>query len=891
MMTALMRLATGVRLGPYEITGAVGAGGMGEVYRARDARLARDVAIKVLPAGFAHDDAWLRRFEREARAAGSLNHPNILVVFDVGTQDGMPYLVSELLEGQTLEQRLATGRLPVSRAIDYARQLADGLSAVHDKGITHRDLKPGNIFITTDGRAKILDFGLAKPHEAAASAAVTHEQSLTGQALIGTPGYMSPEQVRGEPTDNRTDIFSLGIVLYEMVGGVRPFERGAIVETLHAILDSDAPPLPESVQQTYPALGWIIARCLAKEPADRFRAAHDIDLALQAASVSSGADGLRPGPPRGAATPLLWTVGIAVMCAAVGATAGRLWRSTPIGDPPRLEAVTFSGHDGSPAASPDGKTIAFMSDRDGTPRIWLKQVGGGGELALTAGRDDLPRFLPDGSALLFVRTTTGGSALYRVPLLGGDPHKLLEDVVSADWSPDGRRLAFTRWVAKDRVGSIVGVADASGANAREIAFVPGRGLTTPRWSPDGRTIAAVNGLASVTTGFGIDLVDAARGGARLLPPAHANMRQSAVVWTSDSRAVIYSEAESLAGWLSGSSARIIQQDVATAAARPILWVPNHSRTLDVLGPGVLLFDARSSRQNLREISLNGGVASRALTRGNSTDRQPTYAPDARSVVFSSNRGGNLDLWRVGLDDGSVTRITDDPADDWDVAVSPDGRRILWGSNRSGPYEVWTAAPDGSGAHQLSRDGMFAQNPQQTPDGRWIVYTSSDPAHPGLWRMRADGTDPVLLIQSGAIQLPEISPDGQFVLYLDGLAPAIRVVRLAEGTAVPFTIAVTSRLNTTAVLGRARWMPDGRAIAFVGQDERGVNGVFVQDFTPGRDTSATRRPLAGFDPENSTESFAISPNGMSITIAAWEQMFNIFVTSGVPGVQKAMRGPS
>jgi eukaryotic-like serine/threonine-protein kinase len=888
MITGLMRLATGVRLGPYEITGALGAGGMGEVYRARDTRLGRNVAIKVLPAVFANDEAWLRRFEREARASSSLNHPNILVVFDIGTQDGMPYLVSELLEGRTLQERLASGRLPVSKSIDYARQLAAALSAVHDKGITHRDLKPGNIFITADGRAKILDFGLAKPQPVADSASATVEQSLTGQVLIGTPGYMSPEQARGLPTDARTDIFSLGVVIHEMLSGARPFERASMVETLHAILDSDAPPLPETVLRACPALGWIVARCLAKDPAERFRSAHDIDLALQAAASASGADRPAPATPLRAATPVLWTIGIAIMCIAAGALIGRLWRPSAIGDPPRLEAVTFSGHDGSPAASPDGKTIAFTSDRDGTPRIWLKQVAGGGELALTAGRDDLPRFLPDGSAILFVRASADGSALYRVPLLGGDPHKLLDDVVGADWSPDGRRLAFTRWVARDRVGSIVGVADADGSNAHEIAFAPGRGLTTPRWSPDGRTICAVNGLASVATGFGIDLIDAGGGGARLLAPADANMRVSSVVWTPDSRAIIYSEAESIAGWMSGSSARIIRQDVATGAARSILWVPNHSRTLDVLGSGVLLFDARSSRQNLREIGIGGGAASRALTRGNSTDRQPIYLPDGKSIVFSSNRGGNLDLWRVGLDDGTVTRITDDPADDWDVAVSPDGRRILWASNRTGPYEVWAAAPDGSGARQLSRDGTFAQNPQQTPDGRWILYTSSDPTRPGLWRMRADGSNPVLLVRSGALQLPEISPDGQLVLYLDGVPSAIRVARIADGSAVPFEITVTQRSTTTAVLGRARWMPDGRAIAFVGQDDHGVNGVLVQDFVAGGDTSATRRPLAGFDPEDSTESFAISPDGTKITIAGWEQMFNIFLASSVPGVERPRR---
>src|SRR6266487_588440 len=376
---------------------------------------------------------------------------------------------------------------------------------------------------------------------------------------------------------------------------------------------------------------------------------------------------------------------IAIVAAGAGAMLHQRLATPPDSDPPAVEFLTYSGHDSSPAASPDGKTIAFTSDRDGVPRIWLKQVTGGGELALTEGPDDYPRFSRDGSTIIFVRSTPRSSSLYRVPLLGGEPRKLLDDVTGADWSPDGRQLAYTRWVSGDRSGSIVGLADATGSAVREIAFVPGRALVTPRWSPTGRTIAAVNGLANVAAGFWIDLVDVSGAGTHRLGSQRPNMRQSSVVWTADSRSVIYSEAESVAAWLSGSSARIIRQDVITGAARPILWVANHSRTLDVLGSGRLLLDIRSSRENLRELPLDGGPTSpRWLTLGNSTDRQPTYSPDGQWVAFSSNRGGNLDLWAVNRANGTVRRLTDDAADDWDPSYSPDGRRLLWGSNRSGP---------------------------------------------------------------------------------------------------------------------------------------------------------------------------------------------------------------
>jgi Tol biopolymer transport system component len=883
-----MALVLGTKLGPYEIADPLGAGGMGEVYRARDTRLNRDVAIKVLPDSLAADEDRLRRFGREAQAAGALNHPNILVVFDVGTHDGAPYLVSELLKGETLGARLTRGPVPPSKAIDFARQIANGLAAAHEQGIIHRDIKPANLFVTADGRIKILDFGLAKQY-VSAETDVTRAQSLTEAGVVlGTLGYMSPEQVHGHKTDARTDIFSFGAVLYEMLTGRRAFSGASPVETMHAILQSDPLELPAPALLASPALAKIVARCLEKDPAARFHSAHDLGLVLEAVATAPATGPAAVAPKQ--ARWLTWSrVGLWAAIAAAGATAGALaverFRTTPVVAPPTTESLTYSGHDASPAASPDGKTVAFTSDRDGVSRIWLKQVAGGGELALTEGPDDFPRFSPDGSTILFVRTTSDRSSLYRVALLGGDPHKLIDDVTSADWSPDGRQLAFTRFVSGDRSGSIVGVANADGSGSREVAFVAGCALVAPRWSPDSRMIAAVNGVATVSAGFGVELIDVAASHSRSLGQARPNLRQSSVVWTADSRAVIYSEADSIAAWMSGSSARLVRQDVTTGDVQVLLWVPNHSRSIDAIGAGRLLLDTRSSRENLREIPIGGaGTASRWLTRGNSTDRQPQYSPDGQWVTFSSNRGGNLDLWAVNRTTGVVRRLTDDPADDWDAAYSSDGRRLLFGSNRTGAYEIWTSNPDGSSPQQITHDGAFSQNPAETPDGKWLVYALTNTARPGLLRVGADGRGPLRLVD-GAVQLPEISPDGQYVLYVDGLAARIRVVRLIDGQRVPFEIPIVVHKTTTVSLGRARWMPDSRGIAFVGQDEHGINGVFAQDFEPGRDTTATRRQLGGFDLENSAESLGISPDGKFLTVAGWEQLFNITIVSGVPGVGK------
>src|SRR5215472_12572877 len=286
-----MTLAAGSKLGPFAIQAHLGAGGMGEVYRARDARLGRDVAIKVLPASFASDADRLRRFEQEARAVAALNHPNILAVHDIGAQDGTPYIVTELLEGRTLREQLDDGALPVRKALDYAEQISQGLAAAHGRGIIHRDLKPENVFCTKDGRVKILDFGLAKQalspaaHAAATMSGETIPDAQTepGQ-VMGTVGYMSPEQVRGAPADHRSDIFSLGAILYEMLSGKRAFKRDTAAETMTAILKEEPPELSGTNPSIAPGLDRIVHRCLEKEPAQRFQSASDLGYAIEALS-------------------------------------------------------------------------------------------------------------------------------------------------------------------------------------------------------------------------------------------------------------------------------------------------------------------------------------------------------------------------------------------------------------------------------------------------------------------------------------------------------------------------------------------------------------------------------------------------------------------------------
>ena len=417
-----MSLRAASRLGPYEILAPLGAGGMGEVYRARDIRLEREVAVKILSADFSRDPDRLRRFEQEAQAASALNHPNILVIYDIGVDDGLPYLVFELLEGSTLRQRLHDGAvLSSTKALDYALQTAHGLAAAHEKGIVHRDLKPENLFVTTDGRIKILDFGLAKLTESRngaenRTAAPTKTRHTLPNTLLGTVGYMSPEQASGRQVDFRSDQFSFGVLVYEMVSGKRAFQRGTPPETLTAIIREEPEPLASLSPQAPGPFRWLIERCLAKDANDRFASTKDLARELESikshlSELSSSKDAITvaPVPIEGRMRRMFPLAVLAtITLVSIAAAVTFWWGHMRTAETPELRFLTYSGHDSSPAASPDGKTIAFSSDRDGTRRIWLKDLGSAGEVALSSGpNDDFPRFSPDGSMILFSRTDAG----------------------------------------------------------------------------------------------------------------------------------------------------------------------------------------------------------------------------------------------------------------------------------------------------------------------------------------------------------------------------------------------------------------------------------------------------------------------------------------------------
>ena len=892
-----MSLRPGARLGPYEIVSPLGAGGMGEVWKAKDTRLDRFVAVKVLPEHLAQGPEALARFEREAKAVAALNHPNILALHDFATDGATTYAVMELLEGESLRTRLEQGPLTTRRATELAIQLAQGLAAAHEKGIVHRDLKPGNLWVTREGRLKILDFGLAKQMpvlgaglDSSASTAISPGHHTEKGRVLGTLAYMSPEQVRGESADARSDIFSFGVVLFEMLTGRNTFVRDTASETMAAILRDDPLDGVLATRPLPPELQRVVARCLDKEPARRFQGAADLAFVLESAPGDSSPRAVPADlVPARKARSHLPAIAAGVLCLLLGAGLGFILRRPP--DPASsvaIRLVTYSGHDTSPAVSPDGKTIAFTSDRDGQPRIWLKQLKGGGEAALTAGPDDYPRFSPDGTSVVFIHSEGGSTSLHRITLLGNDPHKVVEDAEQADWSPDGKQFAFVRLRRdQDKLDSALFLIDAGGGAERELTRFEGERVGFPRWSPDGRHII-LNIPPLVTSGASrkLFLVDVKDGSSEEIRPESPGT-PSAAAWLSADE-IVYFESESF-GDTAARAARAFRENIRTLRRQPLFWVDASGITIDLLPDGRVIFDVMSGRQNLREYALEGHGPPRWITHGTINDRQPAFAPGGEWVVFSSNRSGNLDLWAVSPRTGVVRSITDDPADDWDPGFSPDGRSLLWSSNRSGNLEVWASNPDGTGPHQVTRDGVDAQNPTQTRDGRWIVYSCANRKHPGVWKIHPDGSGAELLAP-GNVQLPEVSPDGNYATYVNVARSMsnLHVIRLDDRKDVIFAVLPEARRKTSVQPGRARWTPDGKHILFAGQDEKGLDGVFIQDFIPGTDTTATRRPLAGFDPDWITESMGLSPDGKRLVLSESERVFSLMIAEGVPGLGRARR---
>jgi Tol biopolymer transport system component len=750
-------LAAGTRLGPYEILAPIGAGGMGEVYRARDERLKRDVAIKVLPALFSADADRLKRFEQEAQAAGGLNHPNITAVYDLGSFEGAPYIVTELLEGETLRARLSGGAIAVRKAIDYAVQIAKGLAAAHEKGIIHRDLKPENLFLTNDGRVKILDFGLAKlTQNEAQSGPQTNLPTATEPGVVmGTLGYMSPEQVKGKPADQRSDLFSFGAILYEMLSGVRAFHRDSAAETMSAILREEPPDLSATNRSVQPGLERIVRHCLEKNPEERFYSARDLAFDLEALSGLSGTTAAVPDVVASAKSRPSWRLLLgAVLATALVCGLAAYLAIQRAGDrpPPSFHQLTYRrGEILSARFAPDGQTVIYSAAWDGKP------------MEIFVGRPESPESRPFGLAGAEVlaiskegeiavslnRRAVGGGfrrtgTLAQLSVAGGAaPREILKEVEWADWSPDGKSLAIVRVTpGKMRLEYPAG----------KVLYETSGWLGHPRISPDGNLIAFIDHPTPGDDGGSIAAVDRS-GRVKKLSEPYATAQ--GLAWSPNGE--IWFTAARVGG------NRSIQSTTTGGRVRERIRVPGSLTLQDISRDGRLLVTRDTMRNEIV-----------ALPPAESKERDLTWLDwslpaamslDGKRILFAETGeggGAGYSVYIRRTDGSPAVRLGEGAAQD----LSPDGEWALAIVHQASDPQL-VAYPTGAGEPKLfSKEGLSVYGATFMPDGKQIVLTASEPGHGTRVYLRSfDGGKPRAVTPEGYTGAGIVAPDGKWTIVV------------------------------------------------------------------------------------------------------------------------------
>ncbi len=732
-----MTPAPGTRIGHYEILERLGAGGMGEVYRARDTKLRRDVALKILPAQFAEDVNRLARFRREATTLASLNHPHFAQIHGLEESGSACALVMELVEGADLTWRMARGAIAIDEALVIARQIAEALGAAHEAGIVHRDLKPANIKLRSDGTVKVLDFGLAKPTEAEGHlhgdssvdgdpATLTSPAMTEAGIILGTAAYMAPEQAKGHPVDRRADIWAFGCVLFEMLTGRPCFRADTVAETLASVLtrEPEWTALPDG---TPDGVRRLLTRCLRK---DRNRRLHDIadarieiDDALMAAAVAPTTDRSPSFLTRRSA---LWIGGVMLIGLAAALVALRSWPASPPREVRVHRLTDFAGLEEAPALSPDGKSVTFTAGVGGQRQIFVQLLAGGGSLQITRDPMDhqFPRWSADSSSLVYFSPALPGDtqgALWEISALGGVPRRLISSMGGADVSVADGRLAFFRLANNIQLVT----ASRDGSSVAVVAeFPPARYYLYPRWSPDGKWIAFQRGDS---IRFEIFIVPAGGGEPRQL--THDNNMMGGLAWR-DSTSVLYSSSRgntmpylpTLVLWQVSIRDGIVRQVTSgeTSYAMP-----------DVAQNGVIVASRMDVEADLWRFPTDGSPAEN-VTRGVQITRQtgqvltPTAGPGDDEVAFLSDRGGHANLWIVNVKSGELRQITHERDPNVAVGVpvwSPDGSAIAFVYSRGNPgftFGVWLVNPDGSNLRQLANPAL---GPAWSNDGRWLYYST------------------------------------------------------------------------------------------------------------------------------------------------------------------------
>jgi serine/threonine protein kinase/Tol biopolymer transport system component len=853
-----MSLTPGTQLGPYEIVERIGAGGMSEVYRAHDSRIRRDVAVKVLPPTFAKYADRLHRFEQEARTVGALNHPNLLTIFDAGTADGRPYIVTELLEGQTLRSALRDSgvavKLPIRKAVDYSIQIANGLAAAHERGVVHRDLKPENLFVTKDGRVKILDFGVAKLRSADEFALAdddTMEQDTSPGTVIGTVGYMSPEQVRGQSVDQRSDLFSLGTLMYEMVAAEHPFRSDSPADTMSSILREDPPDPSATNPNVTPGLERVIRHCLEKNPAQRFQSARDLAFQLESLSSSSGTMPTVEAPilsPRRTAA-----IGGALALLIAGLIAGWFMRGrvdTAQHPAPRFSQLTYDETlELSPSIAPDGENFAFARAGVGGFDIYLQRVGGRNAINLTkrcAASDSQPVFSPDGSQIAY-RSECEGGGIFVMGATGESSRRVADFCFNPSWSSDGKRLVcgtenvgFTP-TSRGSISSLWTVDIQSGQ--RQLLL--DHDGVQPSWSPHGHRIAY----------WGI-VGESAQRDLWTIDPSAEDPESSIVrvtsdeavdwnpVWSPDGQYLYFGSDRN--GAMNLWRVRIDEKSGKTHGdPEPMTTPARFSGNYSIAQNGRLLFASIDQSEALRAVSfdpVSGATVgeTRPIVAGSFLVFSSQISPDGRYVAVT-NRTGQEDLFVAELATGDIRQLTNDAARDRGATWSADGTKIYFYSQRdTDRYEIWSIHADGSNlARVTTTQGRSAWYPAASHDGKRISFYNDensyvqtdgviehlppapDHLHPAMTAWSPDGTmlagelrdSPGVAIYSFADRTyrrltpsgarPIWLPGGREILYSD--SGRLRMVNVTNGA--------IREVTTTLPIGTMSLSADGRTMVF------------------------------------------------------------------------------
>ena len=789
-----MVLSTGTRLGPYEIVSPLGTGGMGEVYRARDSKLGREVAIKVLPPEVARDPETLDRFKREAKVLASLNHPNIASVYGFEDSD-RPGLVMELVEGPTLADRILAGPLSLEEALAIAKQVCEALEYAHEHGIVHRDVKPANIKVAADGKVKLLDFGLAKALEdlvvnADISNSPTFMHMPTQAGLIlGTAAYMSPEQAKGRPVDRRSDIWAFGCVLFEMLTGKTAFSGESVTDTLAEIIKAE-PHWSLTPASTPKPIRTLLQRCLKKDVKQRLQAIGEARITIDEVMAAPAGTNVEENEIAKAGMPesrgrsaVGWIGGFAAGVAIASLIAWWVIRSGPEPTAMHFSTVTsFAGVQAQPALSPDGRSVAFVSNRDGHYNVYVGLVLGGQLVQIThdASMKSRPAWSPDGSTLAYSQMNDSGTMdIWEVAALGGLPHKVVLNATDPSWTPDGRSLAYV-----NMADGALWTCGVEGENPRLLARTdPAHMAAEPRISPDGKMVAVV---VRVVGPYGeIGVADVSTGKFRML--THDNALALSPAWSPDNRTIYFSS-------------------------------------------------SRGGTLNIWKIGADGSGL-RQVTAGEGDDAELDVSRDGKRLVFSTLRV-NIGLTQLGLQakpgESNTKIVASDPTHNefWPV-YSPDGTHVAFFTVRKGAENegISIADTNGSDATQLVRDSRINLFPRWSPDGSRVIFFSGNPGFgSGEFRSVAiSGGAPQTIMQAPFVAL-DVGRDGRLLYVKDAFGGDVEVFDPRDGKA--HTLGNIKRGGSLAHGTFPHWSADGNAVvyAIVSQQENDpAAGIWVTDF--------------------------------------------------------------